>query len=82
MRRLYLSVVRLRMLYRADVFLGPVLRCESFKARKGGCTALNKLVAIQRSAAIPIVGGLHTSLNNALNMHANLLPFHLMVNKV
>ena len=82
MRRLYLMVVRLRMLYGADMFLGPVLQCESFKARKGGRVALNKLAAIQRSAAIAIVGGLCTSPNDALDMHANLLPFHLMVDKV
>ena len=82
MRRLYLTVVRPRMLYGADVFLGPALQCESFKARKGGCAALNKLASIQRSTAITIVGGVRTSPNNALDMHANLLPFHLMVNKV
>ena len=28
-----------------------------------------------------IVGGLHTSLNDVLDIHANLLPFHLLVNK-
>ena len=29
-----------------------------------------------------IIGGLHTSPNDLLNMHANLLPFHLLVDKV
>ena len=29
-----------------------------------------------------IVGGLRTSPNDTLNMHTNLLPFHLLVDKV
>ena len=82
MRRLYLTVVRPRMLYGADIFLGLSMCYKSFKDRKGGCTALNKLAAIQRSAAISIVGGLCASPNDVLDMHANLLPFHLMVDKV
>ena len=39
-------------------------------------------MAIQRSAVIMIVGGLHTSLNDILDMHTNLLLFHLLVDKV
>ena len=65
-----------------DVFLGPAMCNKSFKNRKGSRAVLNKLAAIQRSAVLTIVGGLLTSLNNTLDMHANLLPFHLMVNKV
>ena len=82
MRRLYLAVVKPRMLYGADVFLGPALRSNSLKNKKGGRAALNKLAAIQRSAALSIVGGLLTLPNDTLDMHANLLPFHLMVDKV
>ena len=82
MRRLYLSVVKLRMLYGADVFLGPALHNDSIRNKKGTWSALNKLAAIQRSAAIMIVGGLHTSPTDLIDMHANLLLFHLIVNKV
>ena len=67
---MYLAVVVPRMLYGADVFLGPALRCKSFKDRKGGHAALGKLAAIQRSTALMIVGGLHTSPNDLLDMHA------------
>ena len=38
MRRLFLTVVKPRMLYGADVFLGPALCSESFKNKKGGHT--------------------------------------------
>ena len=44
--------------------------------------ALGKLAAIQRSTALMIVGGLCTSPNNLLYMHTNILPFHLLVDKV
>ena len=47
-----------------------------------GQAALSKLAAIQRSAAILIVGGLHLSPNDALDRHANLFPFHPLVDKV
>ena len=63
-----------RMLYGADVFLGPALHCDSLKVRKGGRSTLNKLAAIHRSAVLLIVGRLHTLLNDVLDMHANLLP--------
>ena len=82
MRRLYLSVVKPRMLYGADVFLGPALRNNSIRNKKGTRSALNKLAAIQRSAAIMIVGGLHTSPTDLIDVHANLLLFHLLVDKV
>ena len=62
MRQLYLTVVKPRMLYGADVFLGPTMRYESFKNRKGRQAALNKLAAIQRSTALTIVGGGYTPL--------------------
>ena len=70
------------MLYGADMFLGPALQSTSFKVHKGGQAALNKLAAIQRRAAILIVSGMGTSPTDMLDIHANLLPFHLLVNKV
>ena len=82
MHQLYLSVVRPWMLYRADVFLGPALWSASFKANKCRCMALNKLASIQRRAAILIVGGMCTSPMDMLDIHANLLLFHLLVDKV
>ena len=75
-------MVKPRMLYGADIFLGPILHNDTIKARKEGQAALNKLASIQRSAAIAILGGLHTLPNDILDVHANLLPFHLMVNKI
>ena len=82
MHWLYLSVVRSQMLYRVDVFLGLALWSTSFKVNKGGHAALNKLATIQRRAAILIVGRMCTSPTDMLDIHTNLLPFHLLVDKV
>lgn len=82
MRRLYLGVVKPKMLYGADVFLGLATHNETIKNKKGRCAALSKLGAIQRSAVIMIVGGLHSSPNDSLDRHANLIPFRLLVDKV
>jgi hypothetical protein len=82
MYRLYISVVVPRMLYGADIFLGPALRSASRQTYQKGRAALNKLAAVQRRAALMIVGGMRTSPTDALDVHANLLPFHLLVDKV
>ena len=82
MRRLYLSVVKPRMLYGADIFLGPALQSTSLRNKKGVQAALSKLASVQRRTALMIVGGMQSSPTDALDVHANLLPFHLLVNKV
>lgn len=81
MRKLYLTMVRPRMLYGVDVFSGPALQSNSFKVKKGRRAALKKLEEIQRSMALLIVGGLQSSPTDSLNIHANLLLFRLMVDK-
>ena len=63
------------------MFLGPALHSDTVKNKKGRRAALNKLAAIQRNAALMIVGGLRSSPTDSIDIHANLLPFHLMVDK-
>ena len=70
------------MLYGADIFLGPALRNTSVKNKKGSRAMINKLATIQRKVAIMIVGRMRTSPTDALDVHANLLPFQLTVDKV
>ena len=82
MHWLYLSVVRPQMLYGADLFLGPALWSASFKVNKDRHAALNKLASIQRRAVILIIGRMHTSPMDTLDIHANLLSFHLLIDKV
>ena len=73
----YNAVAVPRMLYAADVFLIP--GTEKNKGIKG---YINKLARIQRQTAIAMTGMMKTTANNTLDVHANLLPFHLLISKI
>src|SRR5882672_5354022 len=77
MRRFYLSVAVLWMLYAADVFLVP--QSERTSGTRG---YIRKLGHVQRQAALHITGAMCSSLMDSLDAHADLLPFHLLVKKV
>lgn len=77
MRRYYLTVAVPKMLYVADIFL--VQEHEGTKGTKG---KIRKLARVQREAAILITGAMRTTATDTLDVHANLLPFHLLVEKL
>jgi ribonuclease HI len=82
MRRLYLAVAVPRMLYAADVFLTPQTRDRGNRlAQKSGRAVIKKLSAVQRRAAINVTGGMGTTANDTLDVLADLLPFHLLIEK-
>jgi ribonuclease HI len=82
MRWLYLAVAVPRMLYAADVFLTPQTRDHGNRlAQKSGRVVIKKLSAVQRRAAINVTGGMSTTANDALDVLADLLPFHLLIEK-
>ncbi|KAF8152974.1 hypothetical protein B0H34DRAFT_663002 [Crassisporium funariophilum] len=82
-RRLYLSIAVPRMLYAADIFLAPTKRSDRRPATKSlGSAIMNKLAAVQGRAARMITGGMRSLPRNAMEAHANLLPFHLLVDKI
>ena len=77
-RKLYLGVALPRILYRIKVW------CHQKHRRKNQtpATAMRKLASVQRQGALAITGGFRTSLNNALDAYASLLPMHLRLEKV
>ena len=81
-RQLYLSIAVPRMLYAADIFLTPQQnvgkRTEEGRARQA---IITKLATIQRRAAIMITGAMKTVATDAVETMANLIPFHLLVDK-
>lgn len=79
MRRLYISIAIPRILYAADIFLSPATRTR--KKITGGWIR-NKLAAIHGKAANMIIGGMRSSPHDASIAHANLLPFHLLVDRI
>jgi hypothetical protein len=81
-RQLYLSIAIPRILYAADIFLTPLQNIG--KRPKNGCrkqASITKLATIQRRAAIIITGAMKTTAADAVEVMANLLPFHLLVDK-
>jgi len=77
MRHFYVSVALPRMLYAADLFLIPQNRHT--RGMKG---FINKLAHIQRQACLHITGALRSMPTDTLDACSDLLPFHLLVEKV
>lgn len=82
-RKLYLSIAVPRMLYAADIFLTPQRKMTTkSKDGKSSQGIINKLAMVQRQAAIMITGAMRTTATDILDIMANLLPFHLLVDKL
>ena len=81
-RKLYFSIAVPRMLYAADIFLTPQWKIAT-RSRDGKSSQgiINKLASVQCQAAIIIMGALRTTATDVLDIMANLLPFHLLVDK-
>ena len=81
-RQLYLAIAIPRMLYAADVFLTPQQNIGNPKRNnRNGRTIINKLASIQCQAAIMITGAMKSTATDVLEVMANLIPFHLLVDK-
>ncbi|KAF8228756.1 hypothetical protein L208DRAFT_1290089, partial [Tricholoma matsutake] len=70
------------MLYAADIFLTPQKKANQ-KPKTGisSQAIINKLVTIQRKTAIMITEAMRTMAMDTLNVMANLLLIHLLVDK-
>ena len=77
-RWLYLAVAILRILYAADVSLVS----GGSKNKVGSATVIAKLTSIQRRAALAITGAMRTMAMDVLDVHVNLLPMCLLIEKV
>ncbi|CDO75057.1 hypothetical protein BN946_scf184757.g12 [Trametes cinnabarina] len=80
-RRLYLSVALPSFLYAADVFLTPVRKLRGHSRKHGSVGNIRRLAMIQRQALLIMTGALRSAPTDALEAHANLLPFDLLVDK-
>jgi len=70
------------MLYTADIFLTPKQNVgKQAKDTRNNRAAINKLASIQRKAAIMITGAMKTTATDIVETMANLIPFHLLVEK-
>jgi ribonuclease HI len=77
-QKLYLAACIPKFLYAVDVWGAPEKRRGS--GRKCG-GRLGKLERVQRQALL-LIGAMRTTPTDTLEAHANLLPFHLLLDKV
>ena len=77
MRWFFISVAIPRMMYAADLFLVP-----GSGISKGTRGFISKLAKIQRQAALHITSALRSTPMDAIDACADVLPFHLLVEKL
>src|SRR5882724_13247224 len=77
MRRFYITIVILHMLYAANLFLLP----QSGQAI-GSKGHIKRLGRVQRQATIHATGALRSTPTDSLDAHADLLPFQYLTEKL
>ncbi|THH05611.1 hypothetical protein EW146_g9856 [Bondarzewia mesenterica] len=82
LRQLYAGVAIPKMMYAADVWCTPIYETEDGKKARGSVEMATVLTRVQRTAARTILGGLSSSPIDALEVHTNLLPIELLIDKL
>ena len=81
-RQLFKAIAVPRMLYAADIFLTPVDSRPEHGRTSGSVGHIAKLARVQRTAAIHATGAMRTTATDVLDAHADLLPFHILINQI
>lgn len=81
MRRLYLGVAIPKMTYTASVWYTPSFRIENVAHRSGNVGFTKALGRVQRVVALAITGAMKTTATDIAELHANLLPIDLILEK-
>jgi hypothetical protein len=79
---LYIAAAIPAMLYGTSAWITPINRGgEGRKKARESVGTVAKLRQVQRMAAIHITGGLHSSPLDLLDVHADILPIELLIDK-
>jgi len=79
-RQLFLSACVPKVCYAVDVWSPPIPRSQGTTRNKQRGGSSGKLARIQRQALL-MLGPMRTTATDVLEAHANLLPFHLLLEK-
>ena len=82
MRRLYLAVAVPKLTYAADIWYTPIHLEEGHTRRSGSIGITNQLGRVQRMGTLAITGALRSTATDTADLHANILPIDLLLNKV
>jgi len=80
--QLYLSVAIPKIMYAAAIWLHPSFAHPSDRRLCGSKGLARKIGSSQRTAALAITGAMRTTPTDSLDVHANLLPAHLMFQQI
>ena len=81
MQQLYQAVAIPSFMYAADVWFTPVQRDGSGRS-SGSAGVARKLTTVQRMATTAVTGALRTTATDVMEVHENLLPVELMMNRI
>ncbi|PSR73744.1 hypothetical protein PHLCEN_2v10434 [Hermanssonia centrifuga] len=82
-QRLYFMIAIPSMLYAADVFLTPIRAgTHPSNKRTGSVSAITRLSSVHRQAAMMMTGAMRTTATDVMEIHANILPFPLLIDKL
>src|ERR1700723_3573891 len=82
MRRLYLAVAVPKLTYTADIWYTPIHLEEGHTRRSGSIGITNQLGRVQRMGTLAITGALRSTATDTADLHANILPIDLLLNKI
>ena len=82
MQQLYNAVAVPKMTYAADVWYTPVYLHAGRERHCSSVGITSRLASVQCLASTAIMGTLHSTVTDVLDLHANLLLVELMLHKV
>ncbi|KAF5386185.1 hypothetical protein D9615_002532 [Tricholomella constricta] len=82
MEQLFTAVAVPKFTYAADVWYTPIRRKPRNKRDSGSVGPAKQLAKIQRLALIAITGSMRSAPTDALELHADLLPVDLLMDKI
>ena len=82
MRQLYQAVAMPSFTYAVDVWFTLIFRDMGEERFRGSIGTACKLSTVQCMATTAIIGALCTSASDVMEVHANIFPIELMLNKV
>ena len=82
MCQMYNAVAIPKLAYVADVWYTPTCKKEGASRRSSSVGVANRLISIQRMATIAIMGAMHTTATDVLDLHAGLTPIPLVLHRI
>lgn len=81
-RQLYITVAIPKFTYAADIWYTATRISPNSSRGTGSMAVTRRLISAQRRAVLSIIGAMSTSARDITEVHANLLPIPLLLDKI